>query len=182
MNKEEMFKLVEEAKAGSQKAFTALYNNLYPQTLSHIYSLINDKELAEDLTSDTYVKAFTKIHKFKYDVSFVMWVKTIAVNTVIDHMRRKHMNVVDRSIDDEDNSLQFVDEYDSSPEEKYIEKEQRMEFENNIDNLNGRSRQVISMRYIDGLSYKEIAEKAGVSIGTVKSYISKSTKKIKPKN
>lgn len=182
MNKEEMLELVENAKSGSQKAFTALYSTLYSQTYSHILSLVKDRELAEDLTSDTYIKAFTKIHKFRHDISFPMWVKTIAVNTVIDHMRRKHMNIVDKSIDDEGFNTQFIDEYDSSPEDSYIEKERRVIVERNIDNLNGKQRQVVSLRYIDGLSYREIAERVGISIGTVKSYISKATKKIKPKN
>ena len=181
MKKEELLSLVNKAKAGSEKAFTALYNELQPTTFNHILSLVKDRELAQDLTSDTYVKVFMKIDKFTQDVSFLMWVKTIAVNTVIDYIRKRNKSIVDRSIDEEGIDTQFVDEYELSPEDSYIEKEHRSIVEENINKLNGKSRSVVSMRYIDGLSYKEIAEKAGMNIGTVKSYISKSTKKIQTK-
>lgn len=177
-----MLSLVKDAKSGSQKAFSLLYKTLHNQIFNHVYALVKQKELAEDLTSEAFAKAFIKIEKFENDISFLMWLKTIAVNCVIDNVRRKHLNVMNKSIETEDGTFELASEYDLSPEDKYIEMETRSIVENNIDKLSNRARQVVSYRYIDGLSYKEIAEKAGLSIGTVKAYISKSTNKIKPKN
>lgn len=182
MTKEEMSLKVKEAKSGSQRAFTSLYNVLYNQVFNHVYSLTRDRELAEDLTSETFTKAFVKIHKFENEISFPMWLKTISVNCVIDEARRKHMNVMNKSIETGEDTYEFTSEYDLSPEDKYIEMETRKNVEANIDKLSNRARQVVSHRYIDGLTYKEIAEKTGLNIGTVKAYISKSTNKIKPKN
>jgi RNA polymerase sigma-70 factor (ECF subfamily) len=182
MIKEEMLSLVKEAKDGSQKAFSILYKTLYNQIYNHILYLVKKKELAEDLTSEAFAKAFVRIHKFQDEISFLMWPKTIAVNCVIDEMRRKHMNVINEAIDKGDENFEFTSEFDLSPEDKYIQMETREVVEKNIDSLSPRAKQVVSHRYIDGLSYKEIAEKMGLSIGTIKSYISKSTNKIKPKN
>ena len=182
MTKEEVSAQVSLAKTGSQKAFSILYKLLYNQIYNHVASLVKNRELAEDLTSEAFTKAFTRINKFQNDISFIMWLKTIAVNTVIDNVRRKHMNVLNYPVDDDEFQSVIEDEYAQSPEDALIKTETRLEVEKNIDSLSNRARQVISHRYIDGLTYREIAEKLGISIGTVKSYISKATNKIKPKN
>ncbi len=182
MNKEELFEVIKDAKTGSQKAFSILYKTIYNQVYNHVFSLVRNKEDAEDITSESIAKAFTKIHRYENNISFLMWMKTIAVNTVIDFVRRKHMNVINNSVDMDGDCSDLTSRYDLSPEDSYINLERRAIVEKNVDRLNGTAKQVVLNRYTHGLSYKEIAKKLGLSIGTVKAHISKTTKKIKPKN
>lgn len=179
MKKEEVNKLVNEAKDGSQKAFTQLYNLFHNTIANTLYYIVRNRDVAEDIASEAFTKAFMKIHKFSLEISFEMWLKTIATNCAIDFIRKQKSNSASNYTIDVD-----VSEYDSpdydSPESVYINNEDRDIISEKINSLTGRSRDVIMMRYVEGLSYKEIAEKLKLNIGTIKSYISKSTNKIKP--
>lgn len=178
MTKEEVNNVVNEAKEGSQKAFTLLYNLHYNSIYNNIYRITKDKELAEDLCQDAFTRAFTKLDKYTTQLSFEMWLKTIATNITIDFLR-KHSKISNSTVDAED-ELKNRSSTEDGPEEMLIEKEKREIFNENVKKLGNRMRTVVSMRYNDGLSYKEIAEELKINVGTVKSYISKATNKVKP--
>ena len=169
--------IIGEAKEGSQRAFTALYNKYHRSIYNTIYNIVKNTDVADDLLSETFTKAFLNINKFTKDISFEMWLKTIANNHSIDFIRGGVKQKDDISMDDETlESFSYTD--NSNPEKEYIKKENQQQLEDGILALSPRARQVLTLRYNNGLGYQQIADKLGISIGTVKCYISKATKKL----
>lgn len=80
--------LVERARRGDDQAFTALFEEFHGPILNYIYRMVNDRAVAEDLTQDTFVKAYRALPKAERDLAFKPWLYRIATNTAISHLRR----------------------------------------------------------------------------------------------
>lgn len=169
--------LIERAKSGSQRAFTELYNKYSKSIYNRIYSIVKNTDVADDLLSETFTKAFMNISKFTKDISFEMWLKTIANNHSIDFVRGGKREIDDISLDD-DFFENFVYSDFSNPEKEFILKENKGLIAKSISELSPRASEVLKLRYNQGHTYQQIADKLGISIGTVKSYISKATNKL----
>lgn len=130
-------------------------------------SLTSDRDSALDLVQDTYLKAITYKDKFVDYTNLKAWVFTIMKNTFINNYRR---NVKENTIIDGTQDLYYLNQpHDKgfiSPESRYAEGE----IENAIDSLSDEFRVPFRM-HIEGYKYKEIANKLGLKIGTVKSRI-----------
>jgi RNA polymerase sigma-70 factor (ECF subfamily) len=174
----EVKEAIELAKAGSQKAFTKLYDTYYKSIHRTVYSIVRNTDVSDDITSEVFLRAFTNIEKFTKDISFEMWLKTIANNRSIDFIRSGTKSKNDVYIDDVQMS-EFVYSDWSNPEKDCIRKEEEIQVSNAIAGLTGRSKQVLSLRYDGNLTYQEIADKLNINIGTVKHYIHKNKEKIK---
>ena len=168
---------IELAKAGSEKAFTFLYNTHNRAIYRVIYNVVKNKDVADDLLSETFLKAFKNIDKFTKDISFEMWLKTIANHHSIDFVRSGQKNQRDVYIDDDMLSEFIYTDY-TNPEKDLIKKEEYERFEDGFKSLGKRSKEVLNYRLKDGLSYQEIADKMGLSIGTIKHYIFKYKSKL----
>ena len=116
--KEEEKILIEKAKHGDEKAFKQLYDNYYRLIRYIIYDAIKDEEATADLLSVTFTKAFKRLDYFVETISFEAWLKTIAVNTVIDYIRKNKNQQDNISIDNEDNTIQISS--DNDPETDLI--------------------------------------------------------------
>lgn len=170
--------LIGEAKLGSQRAFTALYNKYNRSIYGTIYNIVKNRDVADDLLSETFTKAFKNIDKFTKDISFEMWLKTIANNHSIDFIRGGIKQKNDISIDLDLENEYIYSDY-SNPEKELIKKEGIELLEKGISELSPRAREVLTLRYTKGHSYQQVADALGMRIGTVKSYISKATNKLK---
>jgi RNA polymerase sigma-70 factor (ECF subfamily) len=80
--------LVERARAGDSKAFAMLFEQYHAPILNYLHRMVSDRALAEDLTQDTFIKAYNALSRTKPDLSFKAWLYRIATNTAISHMRR----------------------------------------------------------------------------------------------
>src|ERR1700710_3144520 len=85
MEKEDLLK---KALAGDINSFQTLFAEFQNQLKSYLYRLLTDRNDVEDLTHDTFIKAFTKISTFNQDASLKTWVFTIATNLAYDHLRK----------------------------------------------------------------------------------------------
>ena len=110
-------------------------------------------------------KVYINLHKYSPEYTFGQWVYTIARNTFIDFVRRRQD---DLSIDE-----RFTAPASSSPtpEERFINLQQRTQIEGYLERLSPRYRQLIVLRFFDELSYEEIAAKLSLPLGTVKTQI-----------
>jgi len=169
---------IELAKAGSEKAFTLIYNTYYKSIYNNIYNIVKNKDVSDDLISETFVKAFKNIDKFTKDISFEMWLKTIANNTSIDFIRRSE-KLKDLVYSDDDQINEVIHTDYSNPESDYIKREMSKELRRNIDGLSNRAREILILRFVDERTYQEIADQLNISIGTVKHYIFKYSAVIK---
>ena len=161
---------IELAKVGSDKAFTYLYNTYHNSIYSNIYNIVKNKDVADDLLSETFLKAFKNINTFTKDISFEMWLKTIANHHSIDFIRSGKKSQNNIYIDDDQLSEFIYSDY-TNPEKELIKKEEYTVFEKALKTISPRPRSVLIYRYKDGLSYQEIADKLQLNIGTIKHYI-----------
>ena len=156
MNIEEAVKL---CQTGKLEKFSFLYDAYIEKIYRFVYYKTHHKETAEDLTSDTFLKALEKINSFK-EGSFQAWLFKIARNTVIDYYRKKK-SVVD--IDDvwdlgkSDNIL------------KDLEMKEKLEkVYSSFSKLNSVQREIVLLRIWENMPYKEIAEIVGKKEGACK--------------
>ena len=175
--KEEEKILIEKAKHGDEKAFKQLYDNYYRLIRYIIYDAIKDEEATADLLSVTFTKAFKRLDYFVKTISFEAWLKTIAVNTVIDYIRKNKNQQDNISIDNEDNTIQISS--DNDPETDLIKSESIDILRIALTRLRAKYRNLLELRYFGNLSYEELSAELGIPVGTVKSDLNKAKHRLK---
>lgn len=177
--KQEIINLVEQAKTGSERAFSELYNKYYKTVWFTVYNIVKNRDVTEDLISVVFTKAYMKMDSYTEHLSYEMWLKTIAVNSAIDYIRRMKNEKLNNYIDDEETTIQLSD-VEKSPEDSFIVKEKLKLALEAIPTLKKQYRDLIQSR-IEGLSYKDIAEKLAIDELTVKSNLNKARNILKQK-
>ncbi len=151
--------LIQRAKHGDKQAFGTLYQMYLDRIYRYIFfKTRQNRTLAEDLTSEVFVKAWQKIDTFGKSLpagrqgSFQAWLYTIARNTLIDHIRSIHTHVVlNENIPDEKETIE-----ESVDQKMTIEKVMQC-----LDSLTTEQREIIILRFVNDLSYKEIVHIIG---------------------
>jgi RNA polymerase sigma-70 factor, ECF subfamily len=140
--------------------------------------MVRDRELAEDLAQETFVKVFNNISRYDPRYKFSSWIFKIASNLTIDHLRRKEVDTVSldgsrqaRTQEEVESSRIQVETEDANPEEFLEAKELGEEIESAIGGLRPEYRTAILLRHVEGRPYEEIAEIMEIPLGTVKTYI-----------
>lgn len=153
---------------GNNQAFECLLSRYKSKAYTYIYLIVRNKELAEDIFQDTFIKAIATIQQGRYVESgkFLPWVNRIAHNLIIDYFRReKNENTV--SADGFDYDIVNNSKLSEKSIEDTLSNEQVLEdVAHLIDFLPPSQQSVIRMRFFEDLSFKEIAEKTDVSINT----------------
>jgi len=151
---------------GDRTAFEYLFDR-YRDAIRRLFVLrTGDESDADDLLQETFIKVYINIHRYSAGYTFGQWIYTIARNTFIDFVRKRQ--------DDLPIDGRFTAPVVSSaptPEERYINIQQRAQIERCLDRMPPRYRRLIEMRFFDELSYEEIAAKLAVPLGTVKTQI-----------
>lgn len=172
------YRLVCEARdGGSHKAYATLMS-LYREPLYMLLlRMTRNTTTADDLTVETFGKAFLQLGNYSPTGSFGAWLYTIGVNTYIDHLRRKRVDTVPLSSAAHGEDGAFV-EYQipsggPNPEEAMIRIERDEALKQLVDSLREPYRNIIRLRYYDDLSYEDIAARLRIPIGTVKIRLSR---------
>lgn len=179
IEKQKLLDLIKQAKEGKQAAFTKLYEKYKSTIRTTILQVVKNNDVADDLLSVTFHKAFSKIDSYINHISFEMWLKTIAINSSIDYIRRTKKENANIWIDDSDNVIQLSDTRESSPEDDFIYKETSDKVHNALSRLRYKYRNILQLRVEENLSYKEIGERLGLNESQVKSTLNKARKKLK---
>lgn len=174
-----IIKLVDQAKEGNNTAFTKLYNKYKQNIWYTILNIVKNTDIADDLLSVVFTKAYVKLQSYINHISFEMWLKTIAVNTAIDYIRKYKNEQLNNYVDDEDCKMQ-LEGLEKSPEEKMILQEKIKIVNKVIPTLKKKYRDLIEAR-ISGMTYKEMAEKFNLTELSVKSLLNKARQKLKTK-
>lgn len=170
--------LVSRAQQGSEKAYRELLGRYQRPVFSIIYRMIRDREQAEDLAQETFVRVFNHIDRYDPRYKFSSWIFKIATNLTIDWIRRKELNTV--SIDGSRNAVTAeqieatsitIASPDENPEELLEARQLGEEIEEAIGKLRPEYRAAILLRHVEGREYQEIAEILALPLGTVKTYI-----------
>ena len=173
--------LVEEALAGKMPAFEKLVSLYGKKIYNYCYRMTGNKEDAEDISQDVFLKSYRSLNGFKRNSQFSTWIYRIAHNACIDHHRKKKVETVSLTRSDEDNGKQDNEIVSDSLslEEEVLMNERKNAVHSAIAKLRPEYRTVIILRDIDGLSYDEIAGVLNIPLGTVKSYISRAREELR---
>ena len=156
-----------------QKAYAELVN-LYQDSIYYLMMrIVKNSDDAEDLTQETFGKAFRNLHAYSPQYAFSTWLYRIAVNNSIDYIR--HKNNSPQCVDDDLFSLsseQMIDRSSSNhtktPEDEVIDKQRSSMLRTAVQRLPEKYRRVVELRYYDELSYEEIAKDLNISLSNVK--------------
>lgn len=156
--------LVEQTIAGRAEAYDELYARYSGGVLTMLTTrCAGDSAQAKDIMQEAFIKAFVNISKFDAQYTFGQWIHTIARNLFIDHTRRRRS---EQQEVDTDTPCTMP-----NPEQTVINKQNNSELEAAIKRLPTHYRTIFELRYLQDLSYEEIAEKLAIPMGTVKTQI-----------
>ena len=170
--------IVALARAGHEPAYRELIRRYERPLFSLVFRMVRDRELAEDLAQETFVKALNALDSYRPEFKFSSWIFKIANNAAIDHLRRRELDTL--SLDGsphaetpeaiEATALQ-IGNRGESPLDAVEAKELGGAIEHAIGLLRPEYRSCILLRHVEGRAYEEIAEILNLPLGTVKTYI-----------
>jgi len=170
--------IVALARAGEESAYRELIRRYERPLFSLLYRMVRDRELAEDLAQETFVKALNAIESYRPEFKFSSWIFKIANNAAIDHLRRRELDTLSLEGSPhaetpeavEATALQIGDRQES-PLDTVEARELGGQIEQAIGQLRPEYRSCILLRHVEGRAYEEIAEILNLPLGTVKTYI-----------
>ena len=160
--------LIERYQDGDVHSFELLIGRYQKQVYSYILTLVKDKQLADDVFQDTFVKVIqtVKSKAYKDDGRFVQFAMRIAHNLVIDHFRKENRIPTVESSSEDYNYIDNVPITDASVEQGMIIDQVHSDLHRMIAFLPDEQREVLRMRIFDDMSFKDIADVTNVSINT----------------
>ncbi|MDE6396640.1 MAG: sigma-70 family RNA polymerase sigma factor [Muribaculaceae bacterium] len=161
-------RLVTAFAEGNNQAFDLLLERHQERVFNYILNMVKDNDLANDIFQETFVKVITTIKQGRYneDGKFSAWIGRIAHNAVIDHFRQEKAESAISTDETDYDILNRRELSEETIEDAIIDRSIRQDIRDLIKSLPDEQRQVLVMRYYNNLSFKEIADKTGVSINT----------------
>ena len=174
--------VIERAKAGDQAAFTEMYRKHSNRVRYICLKVIHDADASEDLTQETFLRAFTKLHTFQGEATFSTWIYRIAFNTALMELRRRRDPEV--SLDEprisEDGDVDLREHELLAVRDGHLEMTpERFAIEDAVNQLSPANRMVWEMKDLEGIEVKEIARVFQRPIGSVKSTISRARRELR---
>ena len=163
---------------GEERAFQELVERYQTRLLNFVYRTIGDREKAEDLVQEVFIRVYRHLHRFDRSKKFSTWIYTIASNLAKNELRNRSRNplvlfqTIRKSWQDDDRPLQFEDAT-SRPDDLYRKRHLRELVEESVAKLPAHHREVFVLRELEGKSYEEIAEITSCNLGTVKSRLNR---------
>ena len=163
----EINEAIKRAKENDQKAFNFLLDTFWDIVYGFQLKRIQNENDAEDVTIQTFSRAFDRIETFDDSYKFKTWLITISKNIHIDLMR-KEKNSISQVISNDDKSVYQILDESPSPEDELITKQHLAKLLRDIKKLKPHYQEVINLRYFQELSYKEISIQLKEPINNVK--------------
>ena len=163
---------------GEERAFQELVERYQTRLLNFVYRTIGDREKAEDLVQEVFIRVYRHLHRFDRSKKFSTWIYTIASNLAKNELRNRSRNplvlfqTIRKNWQDDDRPLQFEDST-TRPDDLYRKRHLRALVEESVAKLPEHHRQVFVLRELEGKSYEEIAEITSCNLGTVKSRLNR---------
>lgn len=154
---------------GNNRAFDLLLLRNQSKLFSYILFVVHDRETAEDIFQETFVKVITRLQEGRYTVSgkFGAWIMRIAHNAIMDWYRdQASMRIVDTSADNDLSNIPGADIFEGNIENRFVNSQIMTDVRHLLDALPPMQREVVYMRFYQQLSFKEIADSTDVSINT----------------
>ena len=172
-NKEADLALVRRAKKGDYRAFDLLVLKYQSRIVSIAFKFVKEIQLAEDISQESFIKAYRSIDSFREESAFYTWLYRITANTAKNYLvskgRRKESSISDLSIPENDDFFELPT--NDSPEQILMAQSLKDTIYDALSGLPEDTRTALSLREFEGLNYEEIAEIMNCPVGTVRSRI-----------
>lgn len=165
-------------KAGDAAVFEEIVRAHQGRIATLCRYLLGNAADAEDATQDVFIKAFKGLPDFRPEASLYTWLYRIAVNTCIDRRRKPYFLSLFTSDDSDDGGVGAVPSAAPSPEKLVEARQTSIQIQDALKKLSPKLRAAIVLKEIEGLAYEQIAEVLEISLGTVKSRISRAREEL----
>lgn len=166
--------LIEKARKKDQKAFNTLLNTYWSDVYRFQLLKTEDEDEAEDITIQTFSKAFDKINLYNESYNFKTWLISISKNIFLDHLRKQRTETI--SIDKKESEAYKIFDESPSAEDQLIIDQNVAQLLNYLKQLKPHYQEIINLRYFREMSYKEMAEVLNEPIGNIKIKLSRAKK------
>ncbi len=163
---------------GETRSFDVLVERYQTRLLNFVYRIVGDRERAEDLVQEVFVRVYRHLGRFDRSKKFSTWIYTIASNLAKNELRNRSRNPLvlftsmTKGWEDEERPLEFEDPT-SRPDDLFRKRHVRELVESSVAQLPVHHKEVFVLREIEGRSYEEIAEITHCNLGTVKSRLNR---------
>ena len=170
--------LVRVFLGGDERSFREIVTRYQARLLNFIYRTIGDRERAEDLVQEVFIRVYRHLARFDQTKKFSTWIYTIASNLAKNELRNRSRNplvlfqALTQGWDDEERPLEFEDP-DARPDDQFRKRHLRELIDKFVADLPPHHREVFVLRELEGKSYEEIAEITSCNLGTVKSRLNR---------
>lgn len=159
--------LIARARAGDDAAFTRLVETYQTVIFNLCYRMLGDPAEAEDAAQETFLRAYSQLHRYDPGRAFKTWLLSIASHHCIDRLRKRRLTWL--SLDESLEPHPALHEQSPGPEESSVKREQTAVMATLLARLAPDDRSMVVMRYWYDLSYEEIADATGATVSAVKS-------------
>ncbi|MDQ3389497.1 MAG: sigma-70 family RNA polymerase sigma factor [Gemmatimonadota bacterium] len=163
---------------GNKRAFNELVERYQSRLLNFVYRTTGDRERAEDLVQETFIRVYRHLHRFDQSKKFSTWIYTIASNLAKNELRNRSRNplvlfqMLKNNWDADQRPLEWEDN-SYRPDDLYRKRHLRRQVETAVSQLPEHHRTVFILREMEGKTYEEIAEITRCNLGTVKSRLNR---------
>jgi len=175
--------LLTEIKHGNEDAFRKLVEKYKPKVFNTIYSIMGDTQDMEDIAQNVFIQVYTSINSFKEESSISTWIYRITVNKCIDELRKRKIKFISYETELISEEKLKLEDIISSKEDDVVDKIDKKELgeiiQKILDSLPEKYRIILTLKEIDGLSYKEISEVMNISISKVKIWLFRARQQMK---
>lgn len=168
VKKQHIVDTIENAKAGKQGAFKFLLDQYWNEVYGFQLKRVSNEYEAEDITIETFSKAFDRIDTFDTKYTFGTWLITISKNIQIDKYRKKKSSIFSRTTDASEEQINKIPDLAPTPEDILITEQNLAELLRFIKELKPHYQDVINLRYFQEMSYGEISEALEEPLNNVK--------------
>lgn len=186
-------RLIKACREGDREAFRQLFESYNDRVWSIALHFTGDEAAARDITQQVFLKLFTSIGQFRHEASFTTWLYRLVVNSCLDEQRRRRRFVSfdffrsgEREEDLSEEAHREINamgrdgshdwrhpEQRSAPEDRYSQLERSAKVKAAVRELKPKLRMAILLKYFEGLSYEEMAQVLGCSMGTIASRLNR---------
>jgi RNA polymerase sigma-70 factor (ECF subfamily) len=171
--------LARDALGGSEAAYRELVTRYATPAVNFVFRFVRDRSLAEDLAQEGFLRVYQRLSTYDPERKFSSWFFQVLRNITIDHLRVNRLPTA--SLDElaeEGHERAAVDRQGASPEEVAGQSELASAVSAALSRIRPEYREVVVLRYQEGLSHPEIAEILGMPSGTVKTYLHRARKEL----
>jgi len=168
--------MISRCQQGDQEALKEIFDKYHKKVYQIAYGVVRQREEALDIVQEVFIKLFRSIKNFKGRSQFYTYLYRMVMNTAIDHARKAGKQFI--SSLDEEGSFEPSDNIEKGPERVLLQKELEERVKSVMDKLPAEQKAALIFRDVEGLSYQEMAEAMGCSIGTVMSRLHYGRKRV----